>query len=378
MTSVRIAIVGGGLAGLHAAYLLERAGIHDYVLIEARETLGGRIAYLPSPAYRTEAVHAEAHDRFDLGPTWFWPTLQPALAELISDLGLTCFAQYETGDTVIEQSAHTPPFRLPGYVNSPTSMRLIGGMNSLIDALHRTLNAKRIITGFTVQKLSALAHHIVLEGTDPAGQTVSLHAQHILLAVPPRIAERTMAWAPLLPDSVRTPWRNQPTWMAPHAKYVAIYPKPFWRDVGLSGQARSNQGPLGEIHDASMPGGSAALFGFFAYPANRRSSQSEAQLRAECRAQLTTLFGPQAATPVAETIKEWAAEPYTATAADVNDPSHPMENLATGVTSGPWLNRLTGIGSEWSRQFPGYLAGAIAASQAGVQAVLASTAQTLP
>jgi len=378
MTSVRIAILGGGLAGLHAAYLLERAGIHDYVLIEARQTLGGRIACLPSPAYRAEAGPAEAQDRFDLGPTWFWPTLQPALAQLISDLGLASFAQHETGDTVIKQALHSPPIRVQGYVNSPASMRLIGGMNSLIDALRRRLNKERIITGFTVHTLSALPHHILLEGTDPAGQTVSLQAQHILLAVPPRIAEHTLAWVPQLPDSLRAQWRSQPTWMAPHAKYVAIYPKPFWRDLGLSGQARSKPGPLGEIHDASMPDGSAALFGFFAYPASQRSSRSEAHLLAECRAQLTTLFGPQAAMPIAEAIKDWATEPFTTTASDINDYSHPMENLATGVTSGPWLNRLTGMGSEWSRHFPGYLAGAIEASRAGVQSVIANTALTLP
>jgi hypothetical protein len=35
--------------------------------------------------------------------------------------------------------------------------------------------------------------------------------------------------------------------MAPHAKYLAIYEKPFWRDLGLSGEARSTVGVLGEF-----------------------------------------------------------------------------------------------------------------------------------
>lgn len=43
MHTVRIAIVGAGLSGLYAAYLLERQGITDYVLLEGREILGGRI-----------------------------------------------------------------------------------------------------------------------------------------------------------------------------------------------------------------------------------------------------------------------------------------------------------------------------------------------
>ncbi|EDT04545.1 hypothetical protein BamIOP4010DRAFT_1927 [Burkholderia ambifaria IOP40-10] len=62
--------------------------------------------------------------------------------------------------------------------------------------------------------------------------------------------------------------------MAPHAKYIAIYDTPFWRDQGLSGEARSARGPFGEIHDASMPGGCAALFGFFGVPAQVRQNVS--------------------------------------------------------------------------------------------------------
>jgi cation diffusion facilitator CzcD-associated flavoprotein CzcO len=43
MTSrtARISIVGGGLSGLYAAFLLDQQGIHDWVLLESRATLGG-------------------------------------------------------------------------------------------------------------------------------------------------------------------------------------------------------------------------------------------------------------------------------------------------------------------------------------------------
>ncbi|MCW4150276.1 NAD(P)-binding protein [Halomonas sp. 18H] len=41
MHTSRIAIVGAGLAGLYAAFLLEQRGITDYVVLEARERVGG-------------------------------------------------------------------------------------------------------------------------------------------------------------------------------------------------------------------------------------------------------------------------------------------------------------------------------------------------
>lgn len=96
--------------------------------------------------------------------------------------------------------------------------------------------------------------------------------------------------------------------MAPHAKYLAVYDKPFWREQGLSGEARSARGPMGEIYDASIPGGSAALFGFLGVPAAVRRSVPEEALLSHCRAQFARLFGPQAATPQAEFIKDWAQD----------------------------------------------------------------------
>ena len=155
--------------------------------------------------------------------------------------------------------------------------------------------------------------------------------------------------------------------MAPHAKYVAIYDRPFWREQGLSGEARSACGPLGEILDASIPGGSAAPFGFPGIPAQMRQGLPEDVLRSHCRTQLARLFGPLAATPRTELFKDWALDRYTATAADLDSPGHHPVAPAIGGSSGPWA----GIGSEWSQQFPGYVAGAIDAVNQALESWLA-------
>lgn len=412
MHTARIAIIGAGLSGLYAAYLLEQQGITDCVLLEARDSVGGRIDSAPAlglgavgamgashgePLQKNErnegneggeatskavaqsaqrdARHSTKIDRVDLGPTWFWPGYQHQLARLVDALGLESFAQHETGDTLVERSRNAPATRVRGYANSPPSMRLVGGMGALTDALHHRLTATRVHTGHAVRRLRIAEQQVEVDTETAQGHASTWHANHVLLALPPRLLASSIDFVPALPPALAQQWHNTDTWMAPHAKYVAVYNAAFWREQGLSGDVRSALGPLGEIHDASMPGGSAALFGFFGVPAQVRQSVSDADLRAHCRAQLVRLFGNQAATPTAEFIKDWAFDPQTATAADLQGSGQHPQAPATAATSGPWSGRFTGIGSEWSPQFPGYIAGAVEAAALGVAAWRAAVPQ---
>lgn len=352
MHGARTAIIGGGLSGLYAAYRLEQEGCTDYVLLEARDTLGGRIL---------------STGGFDLGPTWFWPGLQPGLDKLVRELGLERFAQHEEGDMMGERSGSEPPFRMRGYVNSPASMRLAGGMAALTGALRARLGASRIVTGQALRRLRRQASHVELDSEDADGKLTTWLAAHVLLAAPPRLLAGSVDFEPALPDTLARQWQATPTWMAPHAKYLAVYDTPFWREYGLSGAARSALGPLGEIHDASSPGGRAALFGFFALPAQVRARFSDDDLRIHCRAQLARLFGPRAAQPSADFIKDWAVDGCTATAADLGGMDGHGAAPDAVADAGPWAGRITGIGSEWSPQYPGYLAGAVDAVDRGLR-----------
>lgn len=372
----RFVIVGGGLAGLYAAHELDRLGISDHVLLEARPFLGGRIQSL-SPQCLGPVEDLVRNDRFDLGPTWFWPALQPELDQLITTLGLARFEQFEVGDMLLERSPNEPPVRTSGYTNSPPSVRLVGGMAALVEALHRRLTGDRIIVDRQVHELRCEGPHVVVVSADSAGHLHELRAEQVLLATPPRLVHEHIRFSPALPASMARQWRDTATWMAPHAKYVAVYDTPFWREQGLSGEARSARGPMGEIHDASMPDGSAALFGFLGIPAAMRRGVPEETLLAHCRAQFTRLFGPQAATPKAESIKDWAQDVWTATASDLAAPAAHASAPAALVSVGDWRGRIVGVASEWSPQFPGYVAGAIEAARLGVQSMLLTGAAPL-
>ena len=370
MQTVSVAIIGGGLSGLYAAYLLEKKGV-DYVLLEARPTLGGRIVTARATDPNTAQI-TDSTSGFDLGPSWFWPEYQQQLARLIDELQLESFAQFEEGDMLVERSPNEPAMRTHGYKSAPPSMRLKGGMATLIDALYQRLDSTRILTNKKVRQLHNTGHYIEITSEDESGQvaacqTQQWQAQHVLLALPPRLAEATIIFEPALPTNLKTQWRGTATWMAPHAKYLAVYDNPFWQQQGLSGSARSGQGPMVEIHDASVVDGNGALFGFIGVSAAARQTVSADVLKAHCRAQLVRLFGAQAESPQAEYLKDWAQEPFTATAADANSDGQHATAPISKALSGIWANSLSGIGSEWSAQFPGYIAGAIDAASIGVK-----------
>ncbi|WP_324692181.1 FAD-dependent oxidoreductase [Cobetia sp. D5] len=363
--SPRIAIVGAGLSGLYAAWQLELHGIHDYRVFEAQQVMGGRIASVAPLLAETGQQH-----RLDLGPTWFWPEHQREMGQLIQTLDLECFAQHTAGDSILERATDKSPLRTAGIRDSLTAMRVVGGMETLIERLRRDIPANKVLTGQVVRHLERLPVGITLSAEDGSGQRMSCEVEQVLLAVPPRQALQHIQFTPALPSTLTARWQQTATWMAPHAKYIAVYDRPFWREAGLSGTARSARGPMVEIHDASPMEGLGALFGFVGVPAGHRRQITPEALRQHCRAQLGRLFGPQAASPQSDVLKDWATSPFIASPADLEGVASHVSVPPPEANDGPWHQHLFGIASEWSPQFPGHLAGAIDAATRGVERML--------
>jgi monoamine oxidase len=362
-TPTQVAIMGGGLAGLHAAHLLHRAGV-SFQLFEARDRLGGRILTVDDAG----CAHV---DGFDLGPSWFWPDMQPALSDLIDELGLGSFAQHTDGDMLYERGLRERPHRMRGMEQEPRSMRLIGGSASLIRALASNLPKDALHMGAAVTYLRLAEDGIELtcerDGLPPQRTSFS----HVIAALPPRLLAAAIKFEPAVEAASLNLWQSTPTWMAPHAKFFALYDRPFWREAGLSGAAQSMVGPLGEIHDATTDQGRAALFGFVGISAAQRASVGRERLIGAAIQQLTRLFGSEAAQPRATLLNDWTTDVRTSTPADHYASGHPSAARAAWVT-GQWAKRLILAGSETSSTEPGYLAGAVEASQRAVATVRSS------
>lgn len=339
--SLPVVVLGAGLSGLAAAAALAAAGIAVRV-VEARPRIGGRVL-----------TARRGQEGLDLGPAWVWPDHQPLLARRLRELDLATLPQFEGGDFLVEEQAALRRLAFPRRYSD--ARRLRGGMGMLVEALADRLPPGAIRLGSPVAGilLEPEPGLLLADGERIAGRAV-------VVALPPRLVAR-LAFAPALPDGLRRVLLSHPTWMAPHAKAIAIYDRPFWREAGLAGTSVSRRGPLAETVDLGA-GEVHALAGFVGWPAAHRAS-AQADLDAALREQLARLFGPAASMPDELLVEDWSASPFTAAPEDLAgaaghpEPGHP--DLAL-----PWHGgRLVFAGAETAAVSPGLVEGALAAGE---------------
>ncbi|EGF32598.1 hypothetical protein IMCC9480_2237 [Oxalobacteraceae bacterium IMCC9480] len=338
-----------------AALRLEQAGI-PYLLLEAQARLGGRIFSQP--------VAADAGFGVDLGPTWFWPH-QQRMRRLCAELGCKAFEQHVAGDVLYQQSS-TQPVQRSQAGQGMLSYRIEGGTQSLIAALAARLDPARLQRSCPITKITHDDEGWTISATAADGSAPrQFRAQHLVLAAPPRKLLDIAGLSPCLPAGLPAALAATPTWMAAQAKFVAVYPAPFWRQDGLSGQAFSRVGPMVEIHDASATTDTGfALFGFIGVPAGVRSQHAAEVLQDACLRQLVSVFGAQAATPDVSYLKDWAQDAWIVSEQDIGEsPRHPELDLSRWL---PQLRRLQLhlVGSEVAPEEGGYLEGALGSVEA--------------
>jgi len=196
---------------------------------------------------------------------------------------------------------------------------------------------------------------------------VSARAQRVIVAVPPPLAAR-ISFTPSLGGR-----RDQLMQRMAHGaltKCAAVYPEPFWRADGLTGQAVTDAGPVSTTFDNSPPDGSpGVLLGFIAgAEAIRHARRSEAERRSVVLDSLTRLFGPEAGQPGIYIETAWAEEEWSR--------GGPVCSFAPGALAqyGEGLRRPTGrvhwAGAETATVWCGYMDGAVRSGERAAEEVL--------
>jgi monoamine oxidase len=347
-----ILIAGAGLSGLALATTLHEAGV-SCLLMEARDRVGGRILTLEKTYDGGGVIHA------DIGPSWIWPG-QERVASLLQKLGIGVFEQYSAGRLVYQDELGKVRRDLD-YSTMAGSLRVDGGIARLTRELAARLPPGILQLSHPLTRVRQLDQGFEISIKNGDGQ-LELRARKVVLAIPPRVIVNQIEFEPALAAGVTAGMKSIPTWMAGHAKLFALYPRPFWRDTGLSGDGISRSGPLMEIHDASPANAKyGALFGFVGLPAGA-PTRAATPLSQAAVVQLQKMFGAEAAEPLDVLLKDWAQDEYTATAADSATTSHPQygtpPSLAALAQQGMVL-----ASSEMAPQFGGFIEGALEAAE---------------
>jgi monoamine oxidase len=350
-------VIGGGLSGIYAAFLLAEKK-KSVVLLEARSRLGGRIL-------------CSEHQEFfaDLGPSWYWPMVNPKVNALIQALGLKGYPQFETGLGRFQaRDGHVET--IEGYPMDPPGWRLTDGMISLVQGLCARIPKDVIRLNHPVCEIRRIENGVqVSVGRHDQEPKCRLKASRIILALPPRLAVGSILFTPDLSFDLSQAMLKASTWMAGQAKFFALYDKADWRKIGLSGQGFSLCGPLGEIHDgsgeANRPYG---LTGFVSIPALRRKN-SEIMIPA-ILSQLPILYGQEAGQPVRIYYQDWAMEEFTATEYDQRAAHNHPEFQPPSAKTSIWNGTFHFAGSETADHFGGYLEGALSSAERAVLAAM--------
>lgn len=348
-----IAIIGGGLTGLSLARGLVDTQ-RSIAVFEAREHFGGRVHSLP----------VEQSFRYDFGPSWIWPELQPRLAEFIAGHALEIFPQWCEGISFYQTDRLQPP---QAYVDGGTyagAYRIQGGTYRLIETLLQTLPAPILKPEHVLRAIHDKHDHVEL-AFEYRSMRARVQARQVVLTIPPRLLAKSVTFEPALDTRLIEMMAATPTWMAGHAKAVIRYRRPFWREAGMSGSTlASYQGAaMAEIFDASSADGShAALSGFMALPVALRRQYRD-DLTALILEQLVRVYGGEAAQPQEIQILDWCDERYTATSLDEQLPAgHPQYGHAW-LQLDHWNDKLYFAGTETATDYGGYLEGALESAE---------------
>jgi monoamine oxidase len=251
-------------------------------------------------------------------------------------------------------------FRLLSTAGAAQERRFVGGSQLVSQRVAKQLG-RRVLLRTPVTGLALTGGGVRVR----AGRQV-FNAKRMIVAVPPPLALEITRGL-----SSRRAKLLAGTHMGHLIKSEAVYPTPFWRAEGLSGQGVSDLGIASVPFDNSPPDGSVGvLFAFTGgSAADRLAGLSAAQRRQQVLQRFSQYVGDQALSPTQFVEHDWRNEKWT-------------RGCPTGVprpgilsTFGDTLRVPIGpvhfAGTETADYWQGYMDGAVRAGERAAREILA-------
>jgi monoamine oxidase len=228
--------------------------------------------------------------------------------------------------------------------------RFAGGAALVPERVASQLGA-RVVLNAPVRRIDQSSSGVTVQS-----DAAVVSAKRAIVAIPPTLTGRIF-YEPPLP-----PLRDQLTQHMPEGtlmKFEAVYPTPFWRDRGLTGQVVSENGPVKVTFDTTPESGSPGIMmGFIGGHEARVWEDRSAQARRDAvLAQFAHFFGDEALHPREIVEFNWSTEVWNR--------GCPVAVLGPGtlVDFGAALRRPVGrihwAGTETSTYWNGYMDGAV-------------------
>jgi monoamine oxidase len=300
-----------------------------------------------------QGMGAGANSLFDLSIEAVW-ACEPRDVSLLHVLFYIHAAGNETTPGTIE--------RLINTAGGAQDSRFVGGSQLVSIRAAKSLGG-RVRLSQPVRRITQNRSGVTVY-TD----ALTVKGRHVIVTGPPSLTA-LIRYEPDLPALRAQLLQRFPQGSA--IKVEAIYPRPFWRGHGLSGQVTSDTGPIKITFDNTPPDGSpGVLLGFVeGHEARVFSTLSPPQRRARSIACFVRYFGKQAAHPIGYIERNWSEDPWTRGCYVGYTPPGVLTEY------GPWIRKPVGrihwAGAETSDYWNGYMDGAVRSGERAAREVLA-------
>jgi monoamine oxidase len=238
---------------------------------------------------------------------------------------------------------------------------VVGGMQTIADRMAAKLDGAVRLQA-PVRRLTQDA-----DGVHVQADGVTIQAQRAIVAIPPSLAGRIQYQPPL--PALRVQFMDR----APAGQGIrcyAVYPEPFWRTAGFTGEAPALDLPVQLCLDVSPPSGTPGVLMALSLgrEAVKLSTLSAEERRRSFLDSLVIRFGSGAAAPFHYGELDWSAEEWSRGAMFAHYPPGVLTGFGQALREP--CGRIHWAGTETATQWCGSIEGAVRSGERAADEVL--------